>query len=82
MSLNFNNKINPIFPNISGPPINRILITDSLYTKCNICLLYYLKVFHSDKCKHYMCEKYLKLLTNIKNECPVCKRSFFKIYPK
>lgn len=54
------NKVMPIFPKEAGPPLNKILTTDSLYTQCNISLLYYIKIYYTDKCFHYMCSKFIK----------------------
>ena len=79
---NYINPVNPIFPTEVGPPLNKILITDSLYSQCNICLLYYIKIYYTDICRHYMCSKFIKAWTQIKMECPVCKRVFSKIFLK
>ncbi len=72
----------PIFPKSSDTPKNKLVILDSLYSQCNICLYYYLKVYYTENCKHYLCEKCLKVWTQIKKICPVCKCSFNKILLK
>jgi hypothetical protein len=78
----FSVKIKKIFPMKSSSQINEILITDKLYTQCNICLFYYIKIYHTDKCLHYMCSKCLEVWSKIKKECPVCRKQFNRIYSK
>ena len=81
-SYSFNFSIKKIFPSTNKSPRNKILITDTLYTQCNICLYYYIIIYHTDKCHHYMCEKCLEVWSRIKKQCPVCKQIFNRVYPK
>lgn len=76
------NLINPIFIQDKEPIINNILLTDSLYTQGNICLAYYREVFHTENCHHYFCSKCLQVWTETKKECPVCRKTFSRIFPK
>ena len=64
------------------PKRNTICIVDSLFAKCNICLLFYTELYYTDKCKHYLCKECMKAWTQIKKECPVCKQKFFHFYKK
>ena len=91
------NSINPIynsfnqqFPIIktifisdnNNPKINRIIIVESLFEQCNICLLFYTEVYYTDKCRHYLCKTCLTAWSKIKRQCPVCKRYYSRIFKK
>ena len=72
--LSFDPHFTSIFPNTSFKIINDIIHKEK--SKCPICLTFSLKIFRPNSCNHSFCQSCLKKWLNIKNNCPICRKSF------